>query len=162
MNNNHPAALETTQKMTLCNTFSLFTTRLSFHPPLHLPPCLVLHLFIFNHVSLSPSPWSHSQDCRACQEDLINTIRRHVCSLVLMRSITRIAIMFLFLLCVRWLQKRETERHRETRWVGLWSRRVVVWEMYCASVCVCAAAACRGRGRVGFAYTPTDGKREGV
>lgn len=34
MNNNHPAALETTQKMTLCNTFSLFTTRLSFHPPL--------------------------------------------------------------------------------------------------------------------------------
>lgn len=32
----------------------------------------------------------------------------------------------------------------------------------CESVCMCDAADCRGRGRVGFAYTLTDGKRKGV
>lgn len=93
---------------------------------------LVHHPFIFMLSSRSSSLRSHSQDCSVCQDDLINTIRRHVCSLVLMRSITSFAIMLLCLLSVRRLQKggarhRQRARYTEVHEVGLCRCGMVVW-----------------------------------
>lgn len=80
--------------------------------------------------------WCHSQGCCVCQEDLIKTIRQHVCSSVLMRSITSITIM-LWLPPVRRLETQgewEKVESRCKKWicVGVWQSVCVhVWVSWC-------------------------------
>ena len=103
----------------------------------HLPPAPLSPIILY---SLCVSLRSYPQDFRVCQEELIDVICRHVCSLGFIRSIGSIAIVLLSLPSVRRrVTHTRSELHGHTGSGPAWVSDGSLCVCVCVCVCVCGA-----------------------